>query len=92
MLAGIGGEVVGLCLSVTAELATESLVSYGTIVDRAEPSVADVLGRLAALAEACEHTYHQIVQAVRPRGLPRLPRSILCASPTDMATTRDHRS
>jgi hypothetical protein len=39
-------------------------VSCETIVNRAEPSVADVLGRLAAIAEACERTYPQRVQAV----------------------------
>jgi len=37
------------------------------IVDYAEPSVADVQGRLAAIAEAFEREYHQIVQAVMPR-------------------------
>ena len=36
------------------------------IVDRAEHSVADVLGRLAAIAEAFERAYHPIVQPAMP--------------------------
>jgi hypothetical protein len=56
-----------MCLSVTVEIAQGTLVSCDTIVDRAEHSVADVLGRLAALAEAFERVYYQIVQAVMPR-------------------------
>jgi hypothetical protein len=44
------------------------------IVDRAEHSVANVLGRLAAIAEAFERPYHPIVRAFMLRGLPLVPR------------------
>jgi hypothetical protein len=52
------------------------------IVDRTEDSVADVLGRLAPIAEAFERAYHQMVHAVMP---PRLPMALctiedLCVS------------
>jgi hypothetical protein len=52
------------------------------IVDRAEHTVVDVLGRLAAIAEAFAHVYYQIVQAVMPHCLPLSPRSIIDVSPT----------
>jgi hypothetical protein len=52
------------------------------IVNHGEPSVADVLGRLAAIAEAFERVYYQIVQAVMPHCLPLSPRSIIDVSPT----------
>jgi hypothetical protein len=64
-----------MCLSVTAEIAKGPLASCETIVDRAEPSVAGVLGRLATIAEAFARAYHQRVQAVMPHWRPLFPRS-----------------
>jgi hypothetical protein len=83
---------MGIGLSMTAEIAKGPFVSCETIVDHAEPSVADVLGRLAAVVEAWERPYPERVQVVMPPGRPRVLRSMLCASPTDRATTCAHRS
>jgi hypothetical protein len=58
---------VGVCLRVAAENVKGTLVSSATIGDRAEPSVANVLGRLAASAEAFARAYPQRVPAVIPR-------------------------
>jgi hypothetical protein len=50
--------VIGICLSMTEEIAEGPLVACNTIVDHAESSLADVLGRLAAIAEAFERVYY----------------------------------
>jgi hypothetical protein len=42
----------------TEEIAEGPLVACNTIVDHAESSLADVLGRLAAIAEAFERVYY----------------------------------
>jgi hypothetical protein len=83
---------MGMCLSLTAEIAKGPFGSCETIVDRAEPSVADVLGRLAAVVEAWERPYPQRVRVVMPCGWRRVPRSMICISPIDRATTCAHRS
>jgi hypothetical protein len=47
MLASIGGEVVGMCLSVVAKIAQGHVLLLGeVIVDRTEHSVADVRGKI----------------------------------------------
>jgi len=64
------------------ELKGHVLLLGDAIVNHGEPSVADVLGILAAIPEAFEHAYHQIVQAVILPGLPLLPRSMIYAPTT----------
>src|SRR6266850_438598 len=101
VLAGIVGDVVGMCLSMTAEIAKGPLSWGGAIVDHADPSVADVLARLAAIIGAFERTCHQILQAIIHQRLPtplcpladsRVPAQVLpCIAITALDDTRDRR-